>query len=154
MSVSTKAAAGNRMLPVAARAGTVPAAFLHRRCKPCRKPRADKHAERKHSGADDHSRRPAGQHPVPGPHAMAACARSVNTLTVPVATVSVRSPDTVPTTTVKASANVSLFMVNPPRMALSSHAPLFSRRIYDANVASGGMRRPISMPGRTAMVAH
>jgi hypothetical protein len=44
---------------------------------------------------------------------MAVCDWSVNTLTVPVATASVRSPDTVPTTTVKTSANVSLFMVPP-----------------------------------------
>ena len=55
----------------------------------------------------------AGQHPLPAPHAMAVCDWSVNTLTVPVATACVRSPDTVPTTTVKASANVSLFMVTP-----------------------------------------
>jgi hypothetical protein len=101
-----------------------PAAFLHRRCKPSRKPRADKHAERKHCGADNHSRRLAGQHPLPGPHAMAVCVWSVNTLTVPVATASVRSPDTVPTTTVKASAIVSLFMV-PPTNGLSRHASLF-----------------------------
>jgi hypothetical protein len=80
--------------------------------QPSRKPRADKHAEQ-HCGADIHSRRPAGQHPLPGPHAMAVCDWSVNTLTVPVATASVRSPDTVPTTTVKASAIVSLFMVTP-----------------------------------------
>jgi hypothetical protein len=118
-----------------------PAAFLHGRCKPSRKPGADKHAERKHSGADNHSRRLAGQHPLPGPHAMAVCDWSVNTLTVPVATASVRSPDMVPTTTVKASAIVSLFMVNPPRMALSSHASLFSGRIYDANVAQAHARR-------------
>ena len=104
----------------------LPADFLHRRRKPSRKPRADKHAERKHSDADKHSRRPAGQHPLPGLHAMAVCDCSVNTLTVPVATASVRSPDTVPTTTVKASANVNLFMVNPPRMALSCYASLFS----------------------------
>jgi hypothetical protein len=137
MFVSIKAAVANRTLPLRARAGTVrtkssaatcrhvPAAFLHRRFKPSCKPRADKHAERKHCGADNHSRRLARQHPLPGPHAMAVCDWSVNTLTVPVATASVRSPDTVPTTTVKASANVSLFMVNPPRMALSSHALLF-----------------------------
>ncbi len=92
----------------------VPApAALHGRCKPSRKPRADKHAERKHCGADNHSRRLAGQHPLPGPHAMAVCDWSVNTLTVPVATVSVGSNDKVPTTTVKASTIVSLFMVNP-----------------------------------------
>jgi hypothetical protein len=121
MFVSIKAAVANRT----ARAGTVrtksgaatcrriPAAFLHRRRKPSRQPRADKHAERKYCRADNHARRLAGQHPLPAPHAMAVCDWSVNTLTVPVATACVGSPDTVPTTTVKASANVSLFMVTP-----------------------------------------
>jgi hypothetical protein len=77
--------------------------------------------------------RPDRQHPL---HVEAACDCNANTATVPVATLSVRRPDAVPTTTVKASTNASLFMITP-KDALSGDASPVSRQFCGTDAATG-----------------